>query len=805
VDYGGDPRYIPDLTYAQFKGFHETFYHPSNSWIFFYGDDDPEERLRRMAGYLEPFERLAVESAVPLLPLFAAPHRIETTYDPGQGSESQKGMLTVNWLLSDPLDPQTTLAMTMLAHILIGTPASPLRKALIDSGLGEDLAGGGLDSDLRQMYFSTGLKGIGYDGAGLAARYPQVENLIFETLTRLSNEGIDVDTISATVNTVEFRLRENNTGSFPRGLALMLRTLGVWLYDGDPLAALAFEAPLQAIKRRLADGERLFEGLIRRHLLDNPHHTVLMLNPQPGLQEHQEVEEAEKLAGIREGLTEAELRAILENTRQLKLRQETPDTPQALRTIPSLKLEDLEKQNKLIPIEILHQDGTQILFHDLFTNGIVYLDIGFNLHTLPPEYLPYVSLFNRALLEIGTEKEDFVRLSQRIGRSTGGIRPAVFTSAVPGSEQAAAWMFLRGKATLERGGDLLEILGDILRTVRLDNQERFLQMVMEEKADVEAGLVYGGHRMVNTRLRSFFHEANWADEQMGGVTYLYFLRELVDKVEGDWGTVLADLELLKRTLIDRNQMVANLTLDAKGRGLFQPLLAEFIAGLPAGSVAAGTAPAVPAATVSWERRPPSLGAAQGLTIPSQVNYVGKGGNLYSLGYQPDGSFLAINNYLDSTWLWEKVRVQGGAYGCFPVFDHRSGVFTFLSYRDPNLLQTLDVYDQAGRFLRQLDSNRLTESELTKSIIGAIGDMDAYQLPDAKGFTSLGRYLIGETDEIRQRRRDELLSTTLADFHAFGEVLERLPSSSNVVVLGAEVDMLAANQAQAGWLEIEKVL
>ena len=268
------------------------------------------------------------------------------------------------------------------------------------------------------------------------------------------------------MNTVEFQLRENNTGSFPRGLLLMLRALNTWLYDGDPFAMLAFEAPLAAIKARLAAGERYFEHLIQTHFLDNPHRTTLVLQPQPGLNQVEEAAEKERLAHARQGMSDETLQQIIEDTRLLKQLQETPDTPEALATIPGLKLEDLDRQNKLIPLEISDHLGCPVLYHDLFTNGIVYLDLGLDLHTLPQDLLPYVPLFGRALLEMGTESEDFVRLSQRIGRATGGIRPVTYTSAIRGQRQSTAWLFLRGKATTAQAGELLSILRDVLLTVQ---------------------------------------------------------------------------------------------------------------------------------------------------------------------------------------------------------------------------------------------------------------------------------------------------------------------------------------------------
>jgi presequence protease len=786
VDSGGDPRHIPDLTYAQFKAFHTTLYHPSNSRTLFYGDDPPDERLRIMNEYLKDFDRIEIDSAVQLQPRFAEPKRIVHGYAATEddGDAPKKGMVTINWMLDEIADVETDLELGILSYILLGTPASPLRKALIDSGLGEDTVGGGVNDQLRQQIFSTGLKGID------PAAADDVEALVLNTLSRLAQEGIDPQTVEAALNTIEFNLRENNTGSFPRGIALMIRALGTWLYDRDPVAPLAFDAPLQALKARVANGERPFEALIRRYFLANPHRTTVVLQPDTDLAERQADAERQRLQAARASMSQADLEQVIASAQALKRLQETPDPPEALATIPTLTLADLERENKLIPIAVSEDQGAKVLYHDLFTNGIIYLDVGLDLHLLPADLLPYVTLFGRALLEMGAGDLDFVQLSQRIGRSTGGLWHSTFTSVIRGSQQGAAWMFLRGKATLDKAEELLAIIRDVLIDVRLDNQERFRQIVLEEKASQEARLVPGGHGIVNTRLRANFNEADWAAEQIGGVSYLFFLRKLAQQVDADWPGVLATLEQIRQALVNRRAMLANVTTDAATWARFSPRLGTFLGALPS-------------AAPAHERWVCEQGARfEGLTIPAQVNYVGKGADLYKLGYKPNGAAAVISKYLRTTWLWEKIRVQGGAYGGFSAFDQRSGGLTFLSYRDPNLLKTLDVYDQTSTFLRQVE---LSDLELTRGIIGTISEVDSYQLPDAKGYTSMLRYLAGDTDEIRQRIREEILGATIADFRAFADALDQVADRGLVVVLGSQAAIEAANAEKGGWLDVSKVL
>ena len=787
-DSGGDPEAMPNLTYEQFRSFHETFYHPANSRIVFYGDDDPEQRLKLADGYLREFEQVEIDTAVPAHAPFSEPKRFTFPYSVADGDDSsQKHYVTVNWVLP-PADDDMMLrrALSVLSVTLLGRPGSPLRKTLVDSGLGDDVIGGGFSGRMRQGTFSVGMKGV------LAENVNRVETLILETLARLADEGFEPEAVEAAVNSIEFSLRENNTGSFPRGLSLMFSALPNWLHDQDPLAPLKFEDVLTAVKETIANDAMYLPGLIRTCLLNNSHRGTVILEPDATLQQRQEMAEKEKLAAIKARLNEKQLNDIIRQTRELKALQEKPDSPENLAKLPRLTLADLDKENKLIPTERTEAAGVEALYHDLFTNGIVYMELGMNLHALPTDLLPYVKLFGRALVEIGTETEDFVQLQQRIGRKTGGIYPTTFLSAKRGDAEAAAWLFLRGKASLGQAQEMLDIMRDVLLTVSLDNQERFRQIVLRAKAGLESGLVPSGHSVVNRRLRSYFTESSWASEQVNGIDYLFFLRRLAEQVENDWPSVLAKLEAVRSILISRQNMLVNVTLDQENWRGFQPQLANLMAQMPD----------VPVRMQSWDWQRPLQN--EGLTIPAQVNYVAKGGNLYDLGFREHGSVSAIVNYLRTTYLWEKVRVQGGAYGGMIGFSNYTGVLSYYSYRDPNLLQTLDVYDNVASFLQR----GVSDDDLTKSIIGAISAIDSYQLPDAKGYTAMSRILINSTEAYRQKMRDEILGATSADFANFGEAVAGLADYEKAVVtvLGSAEAITKANEMMNGhWLHVTKVI
>jgi Zn-dependent M16 (insulinase) family peptidase len=781
LDSGGHPRHIPELSFAQFSEFHRRYYHPGNAFIFFSGDDDPQRRLSLLEEYLGEFFPGPGPAAIPPQAPFAKPRALTFAYAAGQEHEG-KSMATINWLLADGLDIETEMGLQILAHALIGTPASPLRKTLIDSGLGEDLIGGGMEGELRQLFFSTGLKGV------KVGREDEVEGLVIAVLERLVRDGIDPGEIAAALNTVEFGLRENNTGSYPRGLILMLRSLTSWTYDRDPLAPLAFAAPLAAVKARATRGKEYFGGLIQQHLLGNPHRTTVVLRPDRGLGAREEAEEQEKLAGVLKGLDQGMRERLIADNHLLRQRQEAADSPEALATLPRLHLADMEPKIKTLPMDQDREGEVPVLYHELSTNGIVYLDLSFDLRRLPQDLLPYVPLFGRALLETGTSRASFVQLAQRIGARTGGIWPQLLVTTQRGHREAVARFMVRGKAMVDQGGEMLDILREVLLEAKLDDQHRLLKMALEEKAGEEAGLVPGGHGVVGLRLRAQFDEAAWALEQMEGVKYLFFLRQLAGQIENDWPQVRDRLLELRRRLLNRKSLLVNITLAGADRAQFSARLGQLLRELPEGEAGAG----------NWKAR--FRKNSEGLIIPAKVNYVGKAACLYDLGYEFNGSVGVISRFLRNTWLWDRVRVQGGAYGAFCSFDPFSGVFSYGSYRDPNLRQTLDNYDRSGQFLREL---ALSQEELERAIIGAIGEQDAHQLPDAKGYTSMVRHLTGVDDGFRQEIRNAVLGTSAARFRDFAQVLDQVREKGRVVVMGAREALEAGGPP--GWLELTEVL
>ena len=775
LESGGDPAVIPSLTYEKFIGFHKSYYHPSNARFFFWGDDPEEERLEQLGAVLARFEALKLDSAIGMQSFFTAPEKLSI---PFAASAEEKGMVVVNWLGPDVMDVELGLAFRMLEHMLLGMPASPLRRALIESGLGEDIAGVGLETELRQLAFDVGLKGVAVEDAD------KVESLIIDTLTQLAAAGLPEAAVEAAINSVEFALRENNSGRFPVGLSVMLRSLTTWLHDGDPLAPLRFEEPLKNIKAKILSEKRWFESLMQKWLVENPHRVTVILTPDTGLAERQEEEEKKAIKGLSQGMSAEDRNRVTAEAKALELWQATPDSQDALATIPRLNVRDLPLENGIIPTERVEPPIPAWLFHPLPTGGIVYVEASFELSAVPEYLLPLLPLFGRALLELGTEKREFVDLNMTLARQTGGMDVDPLFLSHASSPGPVARPVLSGKAAPDKCADLFGLMGEILSELSLNQKDRFARMVLEEKAREEHGLIPAGHMVVATRLRAALSGAGMLSEYTAGVSALDYLRRLSQRVEDEWEAVLLDLEMLRRIVIHKTGLLLNVTATPEQRTRLEPLCVSLADLLPDQTVDGASV---------WPDVMPGLPEKEALLLPAQVNYVGKGINLFDNGYQWHGSASVVLKYLRTGYLWENVRVRGGAYGCMCGLDRMSGSFFMVSYRDPNVLPTLKIYDEAAMHLAK---HGIAKEQLEASIVGAIGELDAYMLPDAKGAAAFARILCGDTMELRQQLRDEILATTTRHFKEFGEALEAFSSKGRICALGGAA--LERTALKKGW-------
>ena len=662
---GGFPAAIPDLTYEQFKNFHETYYHPNNARFIFSGDDDPETRLKLVNEVISQFEPKEVDAEIPLQKPFPEPKLVVEAYD---ASDQNGGgtMVNVSWLLPEQTDSALIYDLSLLSHALVSTSASPLRKALIDSGLGEGLTGSGLGTSSRQVTFTVGLKGVKEEDA------EKVNTLIMETLGQIAEEGIDKETVKASLNTIEFNMRERNYGSFPRGLANGFIAMRPWIYGGNPLEALSFESDFAALKQRLEADEELLENLIGKYLLDNSHRVTVILNPDEAVGVEREAAERERLDKTKDAMNADDIKQVIKVQNELLTLQQTPDSPEDLAKIPTLKLSDIEREITTVEQEIIDQDGTRIYFHNQPTGGIVYLQAGFNLRVLDPELLPYVELFGEALTKMGTNSEDFVRLSQRIGSKTGGLGASTTLSSKRDGSDYIAYLMLKGKTLTNQTQDLLDIVNDILLRVNLDNRERFKQIVLQRKVRSEQFLAQAGHAVAGGRVRSQFSVPAQANEIMSGTEHVFFLRELVEAIDNDWDSVLAKMEAVKTALVNRRQMVVNVTMEADDWANFKGQLDSLLAALPA----------FDAEQASWSTADAVLYEA--LTQPAQVSFNAKTINLYDAGYELDGSVSVIMKHMSREYMWQNIRIMGGAYGGNMGFSASTGLVPVLPFLQKNL-------------------------------------------------------------------------------------------------------------------------
>jgi Zn-dependent M16 (insulinase) family peptidase len=791
VDSGGDPLKIPDLTFDQFKAFHSDYYHPCNSRVFFYGNDDPQKRLTLLDEYLQDFDAKEVNSKVQFQPKFTEPKRVEVKFPISPNTEP-KHMITCNWLLNEGhLSSKEMFGLAVLDTLLLGNSASPLRKILTESQLGESVTGGGLSDELLQSTFSAGMKGVKPENV------QKVEELVLSTLTKLSGDGFDQAAIDSAMNTFEFRLREFNTGSFPRGLSVMLGMMSHWIYDKNPVDGVAFEAPLKELKEDLAAGKPVFQDLLKRYIVDNNHRVTVEAKPDLELENETVKEEVERLAGIKACMTSTDIERIIEETRVLKEAQEAIDSPAAKASLPRLGLEDIDPVCKVLPIEILNNNadgtGATIITHDLQTNGILYADVAFDYSSVSVDDLDILSLFSRMLMETGTATLDEAGLAYKIGTNTGGISVSYINDLKAGngkivdSNDVSLYLMIRGKAVQDSIPQLFELFGDILMTAKLDNQKRAIEMLKESKIRKENSIVSAGHSYGAARLAGRQSFLGYLGEVTGGLTSVRAAGSLLEMAEKDWPKLQARLENLRSLIVRKGDMIVNLTGEKKVIDTTLPAMESFLTFLPAAPAVKSTNSVVK----SFDKSKLMPMQDEGFSMATQVNYVVSGGQIMQPGEDVKGSSSVITRYLSIGHLWDNVRVIGGAYGGFARFSEATGRFVFMSYRDPNLLKTLEIYDSAADSLLE---SELSSEDLLQAIVGAVGEIDGPLSPDQKGFTSFLQHLSGESQEERQNWRTEILSASNQDFKEFANKLKGLRDTGSICVFGSQTALDAANKA-----------
>jgi len=739
-DAGGDPEIIPALTYEQFCRFHQTYYSPSNARFFIYGDIPTAEHLVFLAGMLAGFKRVKVNSAIKSRKRLTRPRIIRSTY-PVDRNESLERKTSVNlaWMLSENTDYENSLILEIISGLLVGSSASPLRKALIDSGLGEDLTPvSGIEGDLKQLLFAVGLRNM--DGADA----PKIEKLIFATLQDVVANGYDTDLIEGILHQIEFHGKEIVRGSYPYGITLMGNVFQTWLYDGDPLVGLNFPEIIERIRKLWVDDPQLFQKMTGKWLIDNRHRITAIMEPDPDFSEKKEKEYREKMARLKASLSNAQLKKINIRAQELKKFQSEPDPPVALASIPRLNLADIPRSVEIIPTEHVLIGGIPALEHDIFTNGIAYFNLVFDISHIPEELQPYLPLLGKLMSGMGAAGYSYDEMAKRIALKMGGFGYDVGAGFTADAKSSWQKMSFAGKALYRNLPEAVNLIGDILCKGDLEDEARMQDLIAEGKNNLQAAVLPSGHVFARMAAGAGITFPAYRDEQWNGRMQLNFIRNIAGNFSAVKEELRQKLVRLKSLIFNKNNLIINITAETHGLAIACENISRLMDILPEG-------------VLTPKQDAPVLSPVHaGIALPSQVSYVAR--VLAAPAYADPASALLMvaAKELSNGYLYKHIRVQGGAYGGMSSYDPSLGVFSFLSYRDPHLVETLDVFRDAQNYLSQ---SELPADDLEKAIISTIGVQDRPMDPGGRGHAALMRHLAGVTDEMRQRCREEILSAT----------------------------------------------
>ncbi len=752
---GGDPKAIPALTHRGLVDFHRRYYHPGNCRILLYGNVPSSRTLEFLeANFLAAFQARQVDSRVQPQPRWSEPRRVERTFPVQEGTRLQGlSSVTMNWLTVPATDPLLLLSFEVLADLLVGNPGAPLHKALLESHLGADLSPTtGLDTELREVVFSVGLRGTDPE------RATAVEEVVLGTLRALVDGGIPEESVRAAAHRVEFRNLEIQRGGRPFSLTLMRRALRGWLHGTAPETTLEFRRWMDTLKEHLGRGGYL-ESLIAEHLLGNPHRTTVVARPDPQQGAREAAAEAAEMERIAAGLSEADRQVLSRSLEALDRYQREADEPAALQRIPSLRLSDLDREVERLPTErVLPELGPPVLFHDLFTNGVVYVDFLLDAAGVGGNRVEGVPMLGRAVCGCGLPGRPYHEIAGRLGLLTGGFGAALSADTVNLPRRGLAQgLVFRVKMLEENLEAALELVGQLLRQADFRDLDRLESLLLEMRNDHKASLVPGGSHYASLRAGSGLTAALGLEERWKGISQYLRLAGLGEQAARGREPALAGLTV-------------NLTCP---RGLLPRLsaaLAAVVDSLPAGSAAPVRAEAQPAA---------ARGTLEAVLGTMDVSFVAQALPAARLGSTENAHEAVLAHYLSTGYLWEEVRMKGGAYGAGASVNGLEGLFTLSSYRDPNLPATL------AAFRRGLESARtcsLSDREFEKVVLGAAGREEKPLAPGEKGYVALKRELLGIGDEVRQRRRDEMIGCRLSDLRAAAGRLLDAAAAGRAVVL-----------------------
>ena len=763
-DSGGNPEYIPKLTYEAYLDFYHKYYHPSNSYIYLYGDMDVVERLEWLdKEYLSLYDYKKVNSEINKQPAFDEIKNVEAQYSiTMDDSQENKTYLSYNRVVGDTLDEMLYQAFDVLDYALVSSPGAPVKQALIDAGIGDDVYGS-YDAGILQPVFSFVAKNAN------ASQADEFENIIENTLKEVVKTGINKEALLAGINSSEFKFREADFGQFPKGLLFGLNCLDSWLFD-DMKPFIHLECLGTFAKLRKAVDTDYFEKLIQEYLLDNTHGSSVTVKPKRGLGNEREEALAKELSDYKASLSDEEIKKLIEDTEHLKKYQEEPSSDEDLRKLPMLTRADMKKN--AMPFSNIEDEllDVKVVRHDIESNGIDYISFLFDAGDFAQSELGYLGFFTNALGLVSTEKYSYTDLANATNIYTGGISTGTASHPDIKDRNNFVFKFEVKLKVLEKNLDkALELMEQMLLSSDFTDTKRLGELVAQIKARLQANLSSSGHLVAAMRSMSSFSRYALYQDELKGIAFYRSICRIEKELSESPKSVSDKLAAIAKKLFARNRMLISFTGNNEAYGNAKPSLEKVIAGFDKMSAVGNQA------EVHFNT------AKEAFIDASQIQYVAKTGDFICEGYEYTGALRLLRIILSYDYLWINVRVKGGAYGCMNTF-LRSGESYFVSYRDPNLSDTLDVYDRIPEYIKSFSPD---ERDMTKYIIGTFSALDTPMNPEAKGSRSLSAYLEGITYEQIQKERNEILNAQPEDIRRLADLVEAVLKKDSICVIGNE--------------------
>lgn len=763
-DSGGNPEYIPKLTYEAYLDFYYKYYHPSNSYIYLYGDMDVVERLEWLdKEYLSLYDYKKVNSEINKQPAFDEIKNVEAQYSiTMDDSQENKTYLSYNRVVGDTLDEMLYQAFDVLDYALVSSPGAPVKQALIDAGIGDDVYGS-YDAGILQPVFSFVAKNAN------ASQADEFESIIENTLKEVVKTGINKEALLAGINSSEFKFREADFGQFPKGLLFGLNCLDSWLFD-DMKPFIHLECLGTFAKLRKAVDTDYFEKLIQEYLLDNTHGSSVTVKPKRGLGNEREEALAKELSDYKASLSDEEIKKLIEDTEHLKKYQEEPSPDEDLRKLPMLTRADMKKN--AMPFSNIEDEllDVKVVRHDIESNGIDYISFLFDAGDFAKSELGYLGFFTNALGLVNTEKYSYTDLANATNIYTGGISTGTASHPDIKDRNNFVFKFEVKLKVLEKNLDkALELMEQMLLSSDFTDTKRLGELVAQIKARLQANLSSSGHLVAAMRSMSSFSRYALYQDELKGIAFYRSICRIEKELSESPKSVSDKLAAIAKKLFARNRMLISFTGNNEAYGNAKPSLEKVIAGFNKMSAVGDQA------EVHFNT------AKEAFIDASQIQYVAKTGDFICEGYEYTGALRLLRIILSYDYLWINVRVKGGAYGCMNTF-LRSGESYFVSYRDPNLSDTLDVYDRIPEYIKSFSPD---ERDMTKYIIGTFSALDTPMNPEAKGSRSLSAYLEGITYEQIQKERNEILNAQPEDIRRLADLVEAVLKKDSICVIGNE--------------------